>query len=167
MTHPGDVDEYVARVRHVLEASYAVQDQRLAGRRVLVGRRRDFKIRWFASRLYTTVCVMQFGDDVDTATLDSYLEAAGREARAAAGGARGLQSGSAVIAIAAMPRLSEAARHWAVHPHGHAFASIAYPVAVGVVDRQVVEPRRMMIGRLYRGFLREVTQKVAVRTLDA
>jgi hypothetical protein len=165
MTHPEGVDDYVARVRHVLESSYAVQDQSLAGRRVLVGHRRDFKLRWFASRLYTTVCVVQFAADVDTATLDSFLEAAGREARVAARGTPGLQSGSAVVAVAVLPRLSETARDWAARPHGHEFASIAYPVAVGVGDRQVVEPQQMRIGRLFKAFLREVTQQVVAGPL--
>src|SRR3954469_21784455 len=98
--HPGDVDSYVAGVRHVLEASYAVQDQTLGGQRVLVGHRKDFRLQWMASRLYTTVTVVVFDASVDAGTLDGYLEAAGRESRAAAGGTPGLQSGSAAVAVA-------------------------------------------------------------------
>src|SRR4051794_13405072 len=130
--NPGDMGNYVAGVRRVLEASYAVQDQSLGGRQVLVGHRKDFRLRWFASRLYTTVCVVRFDGDVDTAALDSSLEAAGREARAAAGGTPGLQSGSAVVAVAVLPRMTPTAHDWAARPHGHKFASVAYPVAVGV-----------------------------------
>jgi hypothetical protein len=133
MTHPGEVASYLAGVRHALEPSYDVERKEFAGQVVLVGHRSDFRLRWFASRLHTTVTVAAFDAGVDAAQLDEYLAAAGRAARDAGGRVpRGLQSGTAAVAVAVLPTLSADARDWALHPHGHRFASVGYPVAVGI-----------------------------------
>jgi hypothetical protein len=162
---PGDVDSYVAGVRRALATSCAVQDVTLAGRPVIVGSRKDFRLRWLATQLATTVTVASFDSAVDLATLDSYLGAAGREAQLATGRLAGLQRGSASVAIAVMPELTAVASDWATRPHGNAFASVAYPVAVGLRDRQVLEPVRMRVGRMFQSFLRELVQQVTAEPL--
>ncbi|MDX6215046.1 MAG: hypothetical protein QOG99_630 [Frankiales bacterium] len=162
---PGDVDSYVAGVRRALATSCTVQEVTLAGRPVIVGSRKDFRLRWLATQLATTVTVASFDSEVDLATLDSYLGAAGREAQLVTGGLAGLQRGSAAVAIAVLPELTAVASDWATLPHGHAFASVGYPVAVGLRDRRVLEPVRMRLGRMFQSFLHELVQQVAAEPL--
>jgi hypothetical protein len=161
VTDPGGVAAYVAGVRHALAASYAVEQKEFGGRTVDVGHRSDFRLRWGAVRLFTTVSIAPFGADAGTAALDEYLDACRRAARAAAGRAPlGLQAGAAAVAVAVLPALGPEARAWASRPHGHRFASVGYPVAVGVSTREVVEPERMVTGRVFRGFLRGVVAEL-------
>jgi hypothetical protein len=162
---PGDVDSYVAGVRGALATSCAVQEVTLAGRPVIVGSRKDFRLRWLATQLHTTVTVASFDSEVDLATLDSYLVAARQEAQLATHGLSGLQRGSAAVAIAVVPELTAITSDWATRPHGHAFASVAYPVSVGLRERRLVEPARMRVGRMFQGFLHELVQQVAAEPL--
>ncbi len=164
MTHPGDVDGYVAGVRRALEAAYDVEDKDFEGRAVVVGHRSDFKLRWGAVRLFTTVTVTGFDVGVATATLDEYLDACGRAAREAAPARLGLQTGAAAVAVAVLPAMSAEARAWASRPHGHRFASVGYPVAVSLSPPEVVQPERMLTGRVFRSFLRGVVAEAV--TLD-
>ena len=159
--HPGDLAAYLAGVRQALERSCDVQQLTLNGRPVVVGSRRDFRLRWLATQLDTVVTAAAFDDGADAALLDDYLASARREAQFATGAKAGLQSGSAAVAIAVLPELTPSARQWAERPHGHAFAAVAYPVAVGVRDRQIAEPVRMKVGRLFQGFLHDLVQEVA------
>ena len=162
---PGDVDSYVTGVRHALESTCTVQELTVAGRPVIVGSRMDFRLRWLATRLATTVTVARFETDVDLITLDGYLAAARQEAQLATGEMSGLQRGSAAVAIAVLPALTAVSSDWASRPHGHAFASVAYPVAVGLRERRLVEPARLGVGRMFQGFLRELVQQVAAEPL--
>jgi hypothetical protein len=163
---PGDVTRYVAGVRSALASSCTVQEVVMHGTPVIVGARRDFRLRWLASRLSTTITVATFDATVAVAELDDYLAAARREAHYSLRGQSGLQAGSAAVAIAVLPELTAAARDWAGRSHGHAFAAVAYPVAVGLRDRQLVEPSRMRIGRMFQGFLQELVQQVAAEPLE-
>ena len=162
MTHPGDVDEYVAGVRQCLQASYDVELKDFEGATVVVGHRSDFRWRWGAARLHTTVTVAAFGADVGLPALESYLDASSRATRTGRI-PRGLQTGTAAVAVAVLPSVSGTARGWADRAHGHRFAAVAYPVVVGLSPAEVVEPRRMRIGWVFRGFLREIVVDV-VRT---
>ena len=140
---------------------YEVEHKDFDGHPVVVGHRSDFRWRWGAVRLFTTVTVADFAADVTTATLDEYLDASGRAAREAAGRAPlGLQTGTAAVAVAVLPAMSAEAREWARRPHGHRFASVGYPVALGLSPREVAQPERMLAGRVFRGFLRTVVADV-------
>ena len=165
MSDPGDVGDYVAGVRRALETTCAVQEVTLAGRPVVLGTRKDFRLRWLATQLHTTITVASFDSDVDLTVLDGYLVAARQEAQLATKGLAGLQRGSAAITIAVVPELTVVSRDWAAMPHGHAFAAVAYPVAVGLRDRRLVEPTKMRVGRIFRGFLHELVQEVAAAPL--
>jgi hypothetical protein len=159
------VDDYVAGVRRALQERYDVDQLTMDGRPVLVGSRKDFRLRWLATQLVTTVTVAAFDGAADRALLDDYLASARREAQLGQGARTGLQSGSAAVVVAVLPELTATAREWATRAHGHGFAAVAYPVAVGVRDQQVVEPQRMRVGRLFQGFLHDVVQEVAAGPL--
>jgi hypothetical protein len=152
-------------VRRALATSCTVEDLILAGRTVIVGRRTDFRLRWLATRLTTTVTVAVFDTDVDLAALDAYLLAARQEAQLALKGVAGLQRGSAAVVIAVVPELTVVSSGWATRAHGHGFASVAYPVAVGLHDGRLVEPAGMRVGRMFQGFLHELVQQVAAEPL--
>jgi hypothetical protein len=160
------LDSYLAEVRQTVATSYDIDRAEFDGREVLVARRSDFRWRWFATRLHTTVTVATFDEAVDPWKLDEYLEAGGRAARTAVRGVRGMQTGAAVVGVAVLPTLSDAARAWASQPHGHKFASIAYPVAVGLSPPEVVELRRMRMGVVYRHFLRGIVADVITAPLS-
>jgi hypothetical protein len=165
MPLPGDVEDYVTGVRRSLGPAYRLEALDFEGRTSLVGHRSDFRWRWGGVRLFTTVTVTPFDSSVDTALLDEYLAACGRAARGAAPRRTlGLQTGAAAVAVVVVPTVSPEVRQWAARPHGHRFASVGYPVAVGLAPAEVVEPERMLTGRVFRSFLRSVVAEVTRST---
>ena len=158
MTTP---EQYVVELRRRLPSAYTVEEKDFAGRRVFVAHRSDFRLRWGAVRLLTTVTVVPFEPEVDLTTLEEYLAASGRAARAEQGRIPlGFQVGAAAVPIAVLPAVTPAAREWASRAHGHKFAQVSYPVAVGLSPDEVVQPERMRIGRVFAGFLRDVVSEL-------
>jgi hypothetical protein len=141
-----------------------ITDADIGGRPVVAGQRSDFSLRRFAARLHTSVLLTRLhADETGHETPDGFLEAATRWAvEHRSGGTLGLQSGVAAIAAVAMDELTSQARDWASTPHGRKFAVVAYPVAIGVGTREVIQPRLMVIGAVFssflQGFVRDVLQ---------
>lgn len=161
---------YLDRVRAALGShGFEVSRAEVAGHTVDAGRRADFRWRWFAVRLHTAVLVATFTPEEATrATLDEFLAAASRWAVANRRGSRllGLQSGAAAIAVAVLPRGAGAdAVEWASRSHGQRFASVAYPVTVDLRGGVVVQPKRMVVGGIFTGFLRGVVGDVVAAPL--
>lgn len=161
LDHPAPgVATCVAAVRDALSSWGPVSDLLLDGRPVVIATRSDFRWRWFATRLVTTVTVTAPPPDADVAALDRLLVDARREALAAVGRTAGLQSGAAAVVVAVLPAMTQAAHDWAVRAHGHGVAAVAYPVAVGAHERQLVQPAHLRVGRLFQGFLRDLVHEV-------
>ena len=78
----------------------------------------------------------------------------------------GLQSGTAAVAVAVVSGGAGEGAAWASRPHGRRFAAIAYPVAVDLGARSVVEPTRMVLGGIFVPFLRGVVSDVVRSTLS-
>jgi len=154
-----DTDAYIDGVRSALRTyGFEVEDAEVAGRTVVAGQRSDFRWRWFASRLHTSVLVAQLHGPEP---LDGFLEGATRWAiEHRSGGSLGVQSGVAAIAAIAMGSLGPQARAWAATPHGRRFAAIAYPVAIGAATGEIVQPRRMIIGGIFPPFLHDLVHEV-------
>jgi hypothetical protein len=154
-----DLTEYLDRVRATLSArGFEVSRAQVAGRPVIAARRSDFRWRWFAVRLHTSVIVGSFGAaDARRDLLDGYLDAASRWAvQHNRGRVHGLQSGTAALAVAVVSGEFGEARAWASTPHGRRFAELAYPVAVDHTGAIVVQPQRMIVGGIFIPFLRDI-----------
>jgi hypothetical protein len=137
---------------------FSVTAAEVDGRPAVAGRRSDFRWRWFAVRLHTSLVAADLDPTEATrASLDRFLAAASAWAVEHGPGGRrrlGLQTGTAAIAVAMLPSLTDEARAWASSAHGHRFAALAYPVAVDRSSGEVVQPRRMVVGGVFAGFLR-------------
>jgi hypothetical protein len=136
----------------------------LDGTPALAGRRSDFRLRWAAVKLYTSVVVAEFPTQVGADELDIFLGAATRWAIENGANARSPwsirpQSGVAVIAAAVVPTLVPAPREWAV-AHGSRFAVVTYPVVVDLAGGMVIQPKRVVVGRVFAPFLRELVASV-------
>jgi hypothetical protein len=158
-------DPAVAAVgRALARHGYEVTADVLDGLPVVVGRRSDFRLRWMAVRLQTFVVVARFRTDhvaVSGPVLDRFLDAACAYAAGHKGGLpRGLQTGTAAVAVAVVDSGAGDAATWAGHPHGRRFAAMAYPVAVEVPAGRVVHPPRLVVGAVFNGHLRRVAEEV-------
>lgn len=135
----------------------------MAGRPADAARRSDFRLRWMAVRLHTSVIVASFSaGEARRDVLDEFLDAASRWAvqNRVGRGLLGLQSGTAAVAVAVLPDGAGDALSWASESHGQHFAALAYPVAVDLSSSTVVQPRRMVIGRIFLPFLRGIVRDV-------
>ena len=164
-----DGGAYVERVRAALaQQGYEVSSTTVDGRPVIAGRRSDFRWTWFAVRLHTAVIVRPFtAAEATLATLDQYLDECSRWAVAHRSGSPmlGLQSGTAAVAVAVVTGGAGEGAAWASRPHGRRFAAIAYPVAVDLDARTVVEPARMVLGGIFVPFLRGIVTEVVRSSL--
>lgn len=131
------------------------------GRPVTVGTRSEFRWSWMATRLHTFVLATAFDADVDEETLDRFLASACQYAVRHKGGLpRGLQTGSAAVAVAVVEAESATVVNWASRMHGRRFAAIPYPVAAITASGRVISPRRFAIGALYARHLAHVADEV-------
>lgn len=154
-----DATGYLDRVQTALGArGFEVSRAEVAGRPVIAARRSDFRWRWFAVRLHTSVIVGAFSaDEARRDLLDRYLAAAnGWAVQHGRGRVHGLQSGTAAVAVAVVTGDAGEARAWAADPHGRRFAELTYPVAVDLTAAAVAQPGRMLVGGIFVPFLRGI-----------
>ena len=144
----------VALQRH----GYQIDTSEFRGSPVLVGRTSAFRWRWMASRLHTFVVVADFSSEViERSELDRFLSVACGYAKSKKGGLpRGLQTGTATVAVALVRGDASTAEQWASNNHGTAFATIAYPVVANLDSGVVTHPGRMIVGALFNSHLRSV-----------
>jgi hypothetical protein len=165
-----DPDRYLADVRTALGArGFELLRTEVAGRAVDAARRSDFRWRWMAVRLHTSVIVASFsGAEARRDVLDEFLDAASRWAvqNRAGRGLLGLQSGTAAVAVAVIRDGAGDALSWASESHGQRFAALAYPVAVDLSAATIVQPRRMVVGRVFTPFLRGIVRDVLKASLS-
>lgn len=158
--------DYVERVARTLPSAWTADRRKFDGREVLIARRKDFRWRWMAVQLTTTLVVGEQPASADRDALDKYLGAAVREA-SARGLVKGLgyQRGAAAVAVAVFAEATPAAIEWATKTHGQKFAVVAYPVMVDLATRTVTQPERMIAGRVFHGFLRSVVDETVAAAL--
>jgi hypothetical protein len=157
--HPED---FIAAVNSQLAAhGFEPFRTRVGGRSVLLGRQSEFRLRWFAVRLLTFVVVSAFDSEAATPDfLSQFLDDARQYAEKNYSGwpPLGIQGAVAAVTVAVVPAASEEARAWAVSPHGRRFAAVPYPVLVDLSRADVVHPRRMLLGGIFAGYLREIVE---------
>jgi len=163
--------DYLSGVRAALGSrGFEVSRAEVAGHAVDIGRRSDFRWRWFAVRLHTSVIIATFTpEQAQRVALDEYLAAASTWAVQNRRGSRhlGLQSGTAAVAVVVLPDGAGEATAWASSSHGQRFAALAFPVAVDLRAGTVAQPRRMVVGGIFAGFLRGVVRDVVEAPLRA
>ena len=163
-----DPTVYMDKVRAALGArGFDVLSAEVAGRSVIVGRRADFRWRWFAVRLHTSVIIGSFNAaEARRDQLDRFLDAASRWAvQHGRGRAHGLQSGTATVVVAVVSGDAGEARAWASNPHGRRSADLAYPVAVDLPGAIVVQPRRVIVGAIFIPYLRGIVHDIIAAPL--
>lgn len=110
------------------DADYSVEEAELGGRAALVARRSDLRVAWMASRLHTFV-IVQSVDTLDGACAQELALAAQSYAVAHKGGLpRGLQTGTATVAVLLGDRVEASARTYAEAKPKHRFAAMLLPV---------------------------------------
>ncbi len=143
--------------RNAVALGMATTREPILGRETVIARRSDFKLRWAATRLHTFVVAAAFAGSATPPELDAFLDAARGYAVDHKGGMpRGLQTGSAAIAVAVVAGHDAEMERWALQPHGRRFAALAFPVLADVTSRVVLEPKRMLLGGIYAKHLRNV-----------
>jgi hypothetical protein len=152
--------------RSLTEHGFDTTDATLDGERIVVGRASEFRLRWMASRLHTFVLAAAFDAPVPRGTLDRYLTSAVHYAISHKGGLpRGLQTGSATIAVALVA--DDSADEWASRARQPRFAALSFPVAVNTATGSVAYPRRMTVGAIYRAHLTRVVTTVVAPCFPA
>jgi hypothetical protein len=124
------------------------------GARVLVGRRADFRLSWFATRLHLFT-VAAAVPEVTVPVIDAFTRNALRYAKENKGGLpRGLQTGSAVFPVLVSERVDEAAVAWAEEKQRALYACFGRPVVADVARRRVSFYRkRHFLGWVYASHL--------------
>lgn len=133
----------------------------MSGHPALVGRRSDFRWKWFATRLHSFVVAFEV-NDLGNPTAEELTAAAQQDAVKHKGGVpRGLQTGSATVVVfltgAARPEL----RARFTREPKHRFAALLRPVLLEVESGTTTSyTGGMSIGRLYQSHLRSLVDDI-------
>jgi hypothetical protein len=130
----------------------------IGGPIAVVGGRSEFRWQWMATRLNTFIYVASFTPGATTQILDDFLKAACQDAINRKGANRGLQSGVAAVTVAIVDNAGPDQVAWATKPHGRRFAAITFPVLVDATTHKVVFPKRMVLGGIYAGYLKDLVR---------
>jgi hypothetical protein len=126
---------------------------------VLVGRRSDFKLQWFATRLHLFTIVMAV-PEVTLLAAQQFTAQAQQYAKDHKGGLpRGMQTGVAVFPALVSGRVDPAAIAYAAHSQRVQFACMARPTVVDTTTGAVGAYRgNPMLGLIYAGYLRKKSE---------
>jgi hypothetical protein len=133
----------------------------VADRDALVARRSDFRWAWMATRMHTFVVAFEVSD-LDRKTAANLSKAAQRYAIAHKGGLpRGLQTGSAAVAVFLIEVASPDVRSWFTERPKHRFGAMQFPVLLETAAGAITYcTDRMTTGGVYAGYLRDVAEHV-------
>jgi hypothetical protein len=133
----------------------------VASNEVVVGRQSWFRWRWFATRLHVFVVVFAV-PDLSADRAEELTAAAQDYAVTHKGGLpRGIQTGTATVAVFVTEQADPGVRDWFEQAPKHRFAALRFPVLVELSDGKLAYFRgRMRIGRVYLSHLRGVAEEV-------
>jgi hypothetical protein len=154
--------EALERLDHALAlGGFETRSVDIAGHGALVGRRSDFRWRWFGTRLHTFVVVFTLAD-LPKALADELTEAAQQYSIDEKGGLpRGFQTGVATIPVFVINGADDETREWFRVKPKPRFASVRFPVLVELKNPTPAHfEGQMMIGRVYLGHLRRIVDDV-------
>jgi len=138
-------------------SGFTQQRVKIAGHDALVARRSDFRLKWVATRLHTFVMVFHV-TDLDEQLAEELTAAAQRYAiRHKRGLPRGLQTGSAAVAVFLSHEPQPALHQWFADTPKHRFAALRFPVLVELEPPTLTYFQgRARTGAVYLGHLRGV-----------
>ena len=137
------------------EAGYAVDGRHLASTGAVSGYRSQFRLRWAASRLHLFVTLGTV-EVVTAEALEAHTRATLEYAKQARGGARGLQSGVAVVAALVGTTATPDAESYARTELVRHFAAFGWPVCVDLTSyRRTSHEGRPHVGALFTSWMRE------------
>jgi hypothetical protein len=154
--------EVLQRLDHGLTAGgFETESADIGGHDVLVGRRSDFRWRWFATRLHTFVVAFTM-TDLSAQVADELTSTAQQYSINKKGGRpRGFQTGVATIALFVTDEADDELREWFMAKPTHRFAAIRFPV---LAELRHASPAyfkgQMIVGRVYLDHLRHVVDNV-------
>ena len=136
----------------------------LRGREVL---RASYKNQRLSSNLYVSICCHAFqSDPISRAKLDEFLDDSVRYSiNHKPGLPRGLQTGTATIAVAITSERSPVAEEWARRQHGSERAAIGFPVAVDASRGTVTIPRIRLGGAWFYPYMVRTSKRYLVQPL--
>jgi hypothetical protein len=142
-------------------AGYETGHTTVAGGDVLVARRSDFRWSWVATRLHTFVVVFTV-PHVDVATAEALTGAAQQYAIDNKGGLpRGLQTGTATIAVFLSQADSPAVRPWFSQSPTPRFGAARLPVLVELASGTATHfSGRLRFGAIYSAHIQSVVAEV-------
>lgn len=125
-------------------------------------RRRDFRVRWFATSLHTFVVLAQ-APTAEATDVRLYAEEAVHWAKKSKGGVpRGLQTGVAVLSVLTVDVARDAARREASRRPDKDFAALRLPVLVEIEPSRITTYSGAMVwGMVYTDFLGHQQRLVA------
>lgn len=154
MTTPQQLEQSVGPA--LSGAGYVVESSQLPGGPVLLGRRKDFRVRWMLTQLKTTVAVATVPHATPT-LVEQFAREAFDIAKAFKGGLpNGLQSGCGCVAVLVAGSVDPAAAELARSKPDRAwFKGIS---ALAVLDASTGQVHaydgKVVVGRVYVPFLR-------------
>jgi hypothetical protein len=142
-------------------AGFTTEHTEIAGHPALVGRRADFRWNWVATRLHSFVVAFTV-DDLDEPTAETLTAAAQSYAIKHKGGLpRGLQTGSATLAVFLVDTASPSLRAWFSRKPHHRFGALRWPVLLELSDDTTTSyTGPMATGSIYRTHLRGLVADV-------
>ncbi|HEX6239169.1 MAG TPA: hypothetical protein VFZ68_18365 [Acidimicrobiales bacterium] len=154
--------EAIARIgQSTAHDSFVTSNDVIGGAPVLVARTSQFRLRWFATKLYTFLVAGTFPPGTATPDqLDGFMRAAVQYGKANKSGLPvGLQTGLAAIPVAVTEHADSSAHVWAATPHGRKFGVLTFPVLLDAATGEVTHPPRLVMGGVYSGYLKEMVAK--------
>jgi len=156
---PAEVVDHIAE--RLASSGYKTKRVKLAGHDALVGRRSDFRLKWFATRLHTFVIVFIVADlDVEIAEA---LTAASQEyaIKHKEGLPRGLQTGSAAVSVFLSRESRPNVHHWFSAEPTRSFAAFRFPLLIELDSWTPIYFRgRALWGAVYMQHLRSVAGNI-------
>ena len=135
--------------------------------RALVARRSEFRWEWMGSRLHTFVVVFSVGGLDRTRAQALSTEAQDYAIKHKGGLPRGLQTGTATIAVVITDEADEESVQWFRQEPKHRYAALLFPVlARPGSDELVYFTGRWSRGYLYRDYLLDVVRDIVGPALD-
>jgi hypothetical protein len=154
--------EALQRLNQALTAGgFETGSAEIAEHVALVGRRSDFRWRWFATRVHTFVVAFTIAD-LREEIADELTAAAQQYSIDNKGGLpRGLQTGTATIAVFVTDQADAELRDWFKAKPRPRFAALRFPV---LVELQQPSPtyfqEQMALGRVYLEHVRHIVDDV-------
>lgn len=154
--------EVLPRLDHALAAGgFETASAEIGGHDALVGRRSDFRWKWFATRLHTFVVVFTVADLREDVAADLTAAAQQYAIDEKEGLPRGLQTGSATIAVFVTKEVDAEVREWFRIKPRPRFAALRFPVLVELRHPTLTYfEGQMTVGRVYLAHLRRVVADV-------